>query len=302
MVTKARVTITIFWLGFLSFLATSVPHVAWLYRQYEPSHMVIWDVLSYAIAISIDVLIAWLSFVQTEVSKKKSAMITTWLFIAALCAISYYANYIYDMAHNPTLSVDVWSIHLFDSSITVASCTPLIVSALPVFVIAYTFMLNVVSNTKSETLEEKATRLEKERAAKERIREASKGTVTNVLKGVISSVTEVVSYAASNVQQVSLLSTGETTQPAIASETSLESQETPLVKWNDDNTVHSVQFPDKDAVIIHDHKETPATLSDVPTSLSHVDTESLVAIASTPASSETVTQLPRYVPRSKRTS
>jgi len=104
-----HITLAIFWLAFGSLLATSIPHVAWLYQLYEPDN---WYTLttSYGIAIGIDVMTAWLSFICA-----RGKAIDKWVtvtFIIALAALSNYANYLYDMAHSPVTRGDIWSIRI----------------------------------------------------------------------------------------------------------------------------------------------------------------------------------------------
>ena len=285
--TKERVTKGIFWLGFIAFLATSVPHVAWLYHIYEPENDVLWWILAYAIAISIDVLIAWLSFVQSAGDRTANGV--TWFFISCLCLLSWYANYLYSIAHSPTPVRDLWGMMLPFTGMSTGQVTPAIVSALPVFVIAYTFMLHIVNNTAHETLEQKATRLETTRKARERIREATKGSLTNRVKDAITSAGDIASHAKSslnvsrNVVETSKAGEGSNT-PVPSIETpidSLQTQETPIVKEVIPETSTQIQTPTED----------------------DRHTEALVAVSVSSNGHSTVDEevpLQRYVPKSQR--
>jgi hypothetical protein len=77
-----------------------------------------------------------------------------------LCGLSYYCNYLYNAAYASTGSI--WS------NPFVGTVTPFIISGVPLFALCYTLILKRIDGA-GETFEEKATRLESERAAKERI-------------------------------------------------------------------------------------------------------------------------------------
>ena len=79
-----RTTVAIFWIAFGSFLATSIPHVAWLYQSFEPQDGWWYGITSYGVAVGIDVMIGWLSFVQTMGRGREVWF--TWVFIGLLAA------------------------------------------------------------------------------------------------------------------------------------------------------------------------------------------------------------------------
>ena len=195
MKTSAIVTRVIFFLAFSSLLATTIPHVAWLYHAYEPTSF-IWWVISYGIAVGIDAMACWLMWTYAIVGKGGKGVV--WVFIALLVMLSWYANWLHSEAFNPAYTVNIWTIDL-GFGITTGFLTPVIVSAIPLFIIVYTFIYGKVANVKTETLEEKATRLEDEKVAKNRIRAATKGrlisrigeTLTQVIvegKGVVKTL------------------------------------------------------------------------------------------------------------------
>lgn len=151
----SKVTRFIFWIAFMSFLCASIPHVAWIFDQFErgsDTQMVtigtfqfdVWQGLSYLIALSIDALVMWLSF-QLSVGKGKVDAGMTWTFILILSALSWYCNWLYSIAHSPAAHIDIWSLPLLGGLTTVGTLTPFIVSAFPVFSIGYTFMLSRLS-------------------------------------------------------------------------------------------------------------------------------------------------------------
>src|SRR5260221_2818073 len=94
-----QTTKILFWLAFAAFLSTSIPHVAWVFFHYEPQHDgygLIWWGLSYAVAIGIDVLICWLSYMRAEQTQQgKGDGAITWGFITLLALLSWFCNWIF---------------------------------------------------------------------------------------------------------------------------------------------------------------------------------------------------------------
>lgn len=171
------VTLGLFWGAFLSFLAVSIPHVAWLYQTYEPKSDGNWYTVgtTYGVAVGIDVMIAWLSWVQVAGKGVKSGI--TWVFIGALSLLSWYANYLYGMNNNPIHQADIWNISLLFDWTTTGYITPVIISAVPLFSLAYTAMLHTVMNQQVETVAEMRLRLAdlQERKIVEKELKAAKG-------------------------------------------------------------------------------------------------------------------------------
>jgi len=184
-----KVTRGLFWVAFGVFLAVSIPHVAWVFRAYEPQGTNgfdgVWWPLAYGFALAIDAVIAWLSHIKST-GEKAGDMWEAWLFIGALVAMSWYFNWIYALAHDPANpGRDVWAIVLIGQwgvmpALTVGKLTPLIISALPVFIIAYTYMLSKLAHAKAvaaksvEELEAEAHEAQRRAQAQRRIEEARK--------------------------------------------------------------------------------------------------------------------------------
>ncbi|HYT45713.1 MAG TPA: hypothetical protein VEP90_25535 [Methylomirabilota bacterium] len=203
------VTKVIFWLAFISLLATSIPHIAWVFYQYETgetTRVTLWSIsvdfwwlVSFGIAIGIDALIAWLSFVKV-LGKNRSDDNVVWLFIGLLCALSWYCNYLYAMAHNPIQKIDIWNIPLV-FGLTTGSITPIIVSSVPVFVIGYTFMFSKIADTKEVTSQELAAianELEALNIQKSRIKQAKRKSLVGDITGIVDSAKEVVTHVKDN--------------------------------------------------------------------------------------------------------
>jgi len=201
-------TRVLFWSAFGIFLMVSIPHVAWVFRQYEPQDPglagFVWWVLAYGFAIAIDGVIGWLSHIKSE-GTTKSDQRFIWGFIVVLVMMSWYFNWVFSMAHDPSQKKpDVWTFVLtsqmwFIPSVTVGQLTPVVISALPVFIIAYTFILGKVNAMKVAAakslavLQAEANEVEQRAAAEKRIREAQKnqkderdplGNVFNLAKRV----------------------------------------------------------------------------------------------------------------------
>jgi len=197
-----RITLGIFWTAFGSFLATSIPHVAWLYQAFEPKEGAWQFVASYGIALGIDVMIAWLSFVQT-IGKSKGVWFT-WVFIILLGVLSWYANYLYDMQHNPVQQLNIWTIELLGGWTTTGYITPIIISAIPLFAIAYTLMLSKLGARKVESVEEmraRLTDLQQRKAVEKELKALNKGRVKQAFTSVIDDSMEVLKHARTRVQQ-----------------------------------------------------------------------------------------------------
>jgi hypothetical protein len=200
------VTKGIFWLAFISLLATTIPHVAWCYHEYEQGETTIlnlwftsvdvWWLISFGVAIGIDALIAWLSFVKV-LGKNRTDDNIVWVFIGLLCALSWYCNYLYAMAHNPIQKIDIWNISLLGGFTTTGSITPVIISAVPLFVIAYTFMFSKLADSKEITSQELAAianELEAVTIQKARIKTAKRKSFVRDINGVWDSAKEVVTH------------------------------------------------------------------------------------------------------------
>ena len=190
-----RLAKVLIWFGFIALLAISVPKVAWIVRSYEGATPVLisqWGItidalwiLPLFVAICIDVLILALTYAVSN-DKARASQISMWLFVGLLCGLSCYCNLLYNEAHTPDGSI--WSNQL------VSSITPYILAGVPLFALCYTLILSRL-NGNGETLEEKATRLENEKAAKLRIQAVNQGKLTDRLKAAISSVADVASHA-----------------------------------------------------------------------------------------------------------
>jgi len=156
------ITQGLFWGAFGIFLAVSIPHIAWVVFQYTPQDASVWvsvgyGALSLGYAIAIDGIMAWLTHAQSSQKRAFSRdAIFTWIFIFALVAMSWYLNWVYNVAHDPShQGGEVWKFALTSQwgvlpEITVGTFTPWLLAALPVFTIAYVGVLNNVNNMKEE--------------------------------------------------------------------------------------------------------------------------------------------------------
>jgi excisionase family DNA binding protein len=213
------ITKIIFWLAFGAFLSVSIPHVAWMYHAYEPQDLPIWWVIAYAVAVGIDILVCWLSWIQSNGNRSDRAV--TWVFIGLLAALSWYGNYLYSMAHNPAYQVNIWMIDL-GFGVTTGQVTPVIVSAIPVFIIGYTYMLGKVNNASvkpktAKELQAEADELEQAAEAKHRIATVKRAGKVSLLTGFIDGVTDVAKHARDATQSALLSQVGneqDATQPA----------------------------------------------------------------------------------------
>lgn len=191
---QKKITRWLLWGGYAIFLGVSIPHIAWVFRQYTPASNdnllvnILYWFLADGYAIAIDGVMAWLSHTQSQRKQEWSwDNGTTWLFIAALVGMSWYLNWVYDLAHDPSGSgAGVWNHQLawgWMPGFTIGGFTPTLLGALPVFTIAYVSVLNKVhameaQEAKSLTeLEKDADEIERRKAAMERIKNAGKKQV-----------------------------------------------------------------------------------------------------------------------------
>lgn len=198
------ITKGIFWIAFAALLATSIPHVAWVYQAFEPknSNMLnLWfttlditNLTSTGIAVGIDVMAAWLTYTITFQGKKGNTSL--WLFIGVLVVFSWYCNYLYAMAHNPESIQDVWSINLWFT--TTGEITPVLISAVPVLVIAYTLVWEQIGKQDDidpVKLAEQATLLEQMNEQKRRIRNAKRVNRLDTMKGFFADTKAMIEQA-----------------------------------------------------------------------------------------------------------
>ena len=176
-------------------MLTSMPHVAWFFLQWEGSLSWYNYVTSYGIAVGIDILIAWLSFVCT--SGKVTDIGFTVAFISLLSILSDFANFLFAKSHAPADTTGVWNIHILWGATTTGYITPIIVSAIPFFNLAYTFMLSRLTH-KHVDLVELEERLMNERAVKDvyaKYKDASAVSLEEKSKHAITGIVNVGRHA-----------------------------------------------------------------------------------------------------------
>src|SRR5579872_1570573 len=150
-----------FWIAFAVFLAASIPHVAYFFASFEPAEGptgVWWWVVSYAIAISIDVtvyLLSWTAFQRYRRYRTARAVWQHWLLIVMCTVFSWAVNWAYaKQFHSLTMlssaeSAAPWLTGIF----------PFMASAFPLLGIVYTMMAETISETSSEEKQGKAQEL-----------------------------------------------------------------------------------------------------------------------------------------------
>jgi hypothetical protein len=203
-----KVTKVLIWLGFISFLSSSIPHVAYVFHAFEGTDTSTfgltvlgfnlftvdkWWFLSYLEAISIDVLIAWLSHVLTS-GKAMTDKGIGYTFIVILVTISWFFNWIYAKSHAP-IDTGIWSHSLIWGLVQMRTVTPIITSALPVFAIGYAVMLSKLTNT--VTADELKAHLEEKKQIADIKRQFSVGEskLTSFLKRGMTEVKDVTTFA-----------------------------------------------------------------------------------------------------------
>ncbi len=141
-----------FWIAFAVFLAASIPHVAYFFASFEPTNGpegIWWWVVSYAIAISIDVtvyLLSWTAFQRYRKYRTARAVWQHWLLIVMCTIFSWAVNWAYaKQFHNGVMlssaeSAAPWLTNVF----------PFMASAFPLLGIVYTMMAETITETAAE--------------------------------------------------------------------------------------------------------------------------------------------------------
>ncbi len=149
-----------FWIAFAVFLAASIPHVAYFFASFEPTdgpEGIWWWVVSYAIAISIDVtvyLLSWTAFRRYRKYRTAKAVWQHWLLITICTVFSWIVNWAYARQfHNASMlssaeSAAPWLVNVF----------PFMASAFPLLGIVYTMMAETVTEAEAEDKQRKMAR------------------------------------------------------------------------------------------------------------------------------------------------
>lgn len=141
-----------FWIAFAVFLAASIPHVAYFFASFEPSsgpEGVWWWVVSYAIAISIDVtvyLLSWTAFQRYRKYRSARAVWQHWVLIILCTFFSWAVNWAYaKQFHNPGMLSSAEA-----AAPWLTSVFPFMASAFPLLGIVYTMMAETIAESANE--------------------------------------------------------------------------------------------------------------------------------------------------------
>lgn len=163
-----------FWFAFASFLAASIPHVAYFFRAFEPQATVGQDPLfywgvAYALAISIDVMIVLLSVTVAQLKHQRvgrGTILSIWAFILLLSGLSWFINWQYARQFSSAMLDQAAGTHLnvYFFSLSVGQIDPVIASMFQVFAIAYTYIADKIAMSKPKTSEELKQETDEEEA------------------------------------------------------------------------------------------------------------------------------------------
>lgn len=205
--------------AFIVCLYVSIPHLAWTFHSWEsgpedtPLSVSIlgFSLLStssewlnaYLQAMSIDVIIALLSITLTN-SKRKTQMGMGYTFVGLLIGISWLFNWMYAKAHAPT-SGGIWTHAEFWGLIHLDTLTPIITSALPVFALAFTVMIDKLTGEKmtAEQLAQEATELEALSIQQRRIAEIKRSNNINGATALIDAGVNIFGHIGNTVKKPS---------------------------------------------------------------------------------------------------
>ena len=163
-----------FWFAFASFLAASIPHVAYFFRAFEPQATAGQDPLfywgiAYALAVSIDVMIVLLSVTVAQLKHQRvgrGTILSIWAFILLLTGLSWFINWQYARQFSSAMLNQVAGTHLnlYFFSPNVGQIDPVIASMFQVFAIAYTYIADKIAMSKPKTAAELKQETDEEEA------------------------------------------------------------------------------------------------------------------------------------------
>ena len=163
-----------FWFAFASFLAASIPHVAYFFRAFEPQATAGQDPLfywgiAYALAVSIDVMIVLLSVTVAQLKHQRVGrwtILSIWTFILLLTGLSWFINWQYARQFSSAMLNQVAGTHLnvYFFSPSVGQIDPVIASMFQVFAIAYTYIADKIAMSKPKTAAELKQETDEEEA------------------------------------------------------------------------------------------------------------------------------------------
>ena len=163
-----------FWFAFASFLAASIPHVAYFFRAFEPQATAGQDPLfywgiAYALAVSIDVMIVLLSVTVAQLKHQqvgRGTIYSIWAFILLLTGLSWFINWQYARQFSSAMLNQVAGTHLnvYFFSPSVGQIDPVIASMFQVFAIAYTYIADKIAMSKPKTAAELKQETDEEEA------------------------------------------------------------------------------------------------------------------------------------------
>ena len=163
-----------FWFAFASFLAASIPHVAYFFRAFEPQATAGQDPLfywgiAYALAVSIDVMIVLLSVTVAQLKHQRVGrwtIFSIWAFILLLTGLSWFINWQYARQFSSAMLNQVAGTHLnvYFFSPSVGQIDPVIASMFQVFAIAYTYIADKIAMSKPKTAAELKQETDEEEA------------------------------------------------------------------------------------------------------------------------------------------
>lgn len=204
MIEKGRTAI-LYVVGFslCAYLLASLSHVMWVFRLFEPHSPIIWNVYLFQIdarnleafsqAVGIDVLTSLL-IAFCILAKKRTHTAFMVAIIATLIVYSFLFNFVYAEANSPVGVQNLWNVPLFFGLTTIGAIIPLMVSAYPLFILAYTFLaifIRGVQEISVEELRKRADELEAMQTEKDRIAALKKQTRVTRVKGGIDTASEV---------------------------------------------------------------------------------------------------------------
>jgi len=167
-----------------------------------------WWIVSYAIAVSIDVTVFLLSLTVARMHRRGNAwglILSVWVFIIGLTSLSWYINFKYAQHFQAMGMISATPVDVPYLG-TIADINPLIASMFQVLAVAYTWISDkITQDVKPKTaaeLKADADELENKQRELQRLKSLKRGGNVGTIKGLINATTEVVKHAQAAVKDM----------------------------------------------------------------------------------------------------
>lgn len=223
-----------------TYLIASISHVAFVFRLFEPStpaYINLWvtqidfyQIESYAEAIGIDVVTSLLiTFCLLQKKKQNTALLV--FIIVTLVLYSIVFNFAYTSYFNPLVQGHIWGIRILFGLFSLGDILPSMVSAYPLFILAYTLIAIFTRDVKEmspDELKAEADRLEQITLQRQRIQAAKRQGRNASMIGAIDSTADITSHVVSKLPPLPFRKDKKQTDTPAQTDTPTKAASTPV--------------------------------------------------------------------------